>query len=108
MPRTSPAGAPTSPPSSSIARTTSGQGSVGLQQDGRERVDQRHRRADRQVDPAGRDDEGHRHRDDQQRRRLAQQIEEIDGGQERVGAVANSSTMSRKNAAIAEQLAPAP
>jgi hypothetical protein len=54
------------------------------QGNGRQCVGQRHGRADRQVDAPGRDDERHADRDDQHRRQLPQQVQDVSRQQERL------------------------
>ena len=56
-----------------------------LQRNRRQRVHERQHRADRQIDPRGRDHEGHRDRHDHKGRDLSQDVEEIGLGEERVG-----------------------
>ena len=52
-------------------------GDAGAERNGGERIDERQDGADGEIDAAGRDDEGHRHRDDHERRDLAHDVEEI-------------------------------
>src|SRR5579885_871829 len=50
---------------------------AGLERDGGQRVDERQDRADGEIDAARGDDEGHGHRDDEQRRDLPQHVEDV-------------------------------